>query len=339
MNTLHRHLGKHFAEINDSLKQEKYSGTRMPGLLTHRYKADTSTATLVVDPSLTGLNIIITGNRVRVSPGVLDHPAITFTDELSNRTCNPRAGYTPDVAASLSYLLCGNLLQLNVTGYVDRVIYITYLSDFETLNTTVLDVNVNDTAQVDIVETVTSYSLYSVMANYHVGGTAKLRLHTFYSNSVAGSSILARQVYLSDRATFTHGLLGAGSNVLVDETRLYPGFRSNSRIVGVTSTRAAQFRSVLTVHPEIEEYAVTVDYRNVLTMDSNVGYYAGVAGDSVSKRSYVNATELTIDKVDPDAAAVCVAEFVKDVMAEINITGRQDTAEFSKKKSEYKLIY
>lgn len=339
MKSLYRHLGKHSAEIIDSLKQEKYSSASLPGLLAHRYKADTSTATLVVDPSLTGLNIIITGNRVRVSPGVLEHPAVTFTDEISNRARNPRAGYTPDVAASISYLLCGNLLQLNITGYVDRVIYITYLSDFETLNTTVLDVNVNDTAQVDIVETVTSYSLYSVMVNYYVGDTAKLRLHTFYSNSVAGSSILARQVYLSDRAAFTHGLLGSGSNVLVDETRLYPGFRSNSRIVGVTSTRAAQFRSVLTVHPEIEEYAVTVDYRNVLTMGSNVGYYAGVAGDSVSKRSYVNATELTIDKVDPDEAAGYVAEFVKDVMAEINIDGRQDTAEFSRKKSEYKLIY
>ena len=339
MKTLRQHLGKHSAEIIDSLRQEKYRDTSLPGLLTHRYNADTSTATLVVDPSLSGLNVIVTGNRVRVSPGVFDHPAVSFTDGLDTRARNPRADYNPDVAASLSYLLCGGVLQLNITAYVDQVIYVTYLSDFETLNTTVLDVHVSGTTQVDIVETIASYSLYSVMTNYHVGDTAKLRLHTFYSNSVAGSSVLARQVYLSDRSTFTHGLLGSGSNVLVDETRLYPGFRSNSRIVGVTSTRAAQFHSVLTVHPEIEEYAVTVDYRNVLTTGSNVSYYAGVAGDNVSKRSYVNSTELTIDKVDPTDAARCVAEFVKDVMAEINITGRQDTAEFSKKKSEYKLIY
>ena len=336
-----RHLlGKYSGEFTDNLTQEKYLPLGLSRLMPQRFKKDQYQPKLIIDSKLQGLQFVFSGNTVRVSQAVIDHPGIQLHNKMTEPGSlqNPRSDYNAAVIPSVAYLLCQHFIRVEFTTFIDSVVYIKYETDFETMQASVVDFVIGDTVQVDIVEEILSYGVYAMATNYHVGATAKLRLHTFYNNGAGGNSLHARHVYLDDRAGYTHGVLAYGSNITLDESRLYPKFRSNSRLYGVISTEDKSFHTVVTVHPVSSEYAVTVDYRNVVTTRSNTSLYAGVAGDDISSRSYVNSIDLNIDNTDPTETATQVAQFVKEIMDEVSISNRNDTAGFYHKKNNFKLI-
>lgn len=340
MKELRHHLGKYSGEITNSFAQEKYEQAGLRSLLAHRFNLDSSVPRLTIDSKLDGLQFIFTGNTIRVSQGVVDHPAINLHNMFSDHDAgnNPRASYDPSAAPSIACLMCQIFLRVEFTAFVDTVIYVKYDTEFETVHSSMVEFVINDTVQVDIVEEVISYGLHNVVTNYRVGSTAKLRLHTLYNNSAGGNSLLLRNVRLGERAGYTHGLLGHSSNVILDETRIFPKFRSNSRLTGITSSENRRFQSVLTVHPESDEYVVAIDYRNIITSRSNVGFYAGVAGDNISDRSYVNVVDLNIDQLSDDVVPIKVAEFAKEVMDTFAINGRRDAERFYQRKNNFKII-
>lgn len=334
---LQQYLGKYQAELKSSADQEKYIDTELDLLLLQKFKMQSNRLQMIVDSSLSGLQIFVAGNEVRVSKELYDHPGITTvnTVEDESQVYNPRADYNPDVFSSMAYLICQNHTKFKISSYIDRVIYVRYRSEFETFYNSIITFEIDPTVQVDIVEEFESSSAINIVTNYHLAPTSRLRLHTFYRNSLAGIALCLRNVVVKERAYFRHLVMGKGSSSVVDETKIYPHFRSNIELFGVVEAKDTKFHSVLTVHPSATEYRIAVEYRNIINNKSKVSYYAGVKGDNISPRSSINVEDLNVDTIPAKELNSRTEQFIKVIVDNAVISNRADLESFHNNKTRF----
>ena len=340
MNQLKQILGKYAGEITNSCNQEKYEGVNLKSFLLQKYDRQTDTPGVAIDHRLQGLEMVVSGNYIRISRDLSQHPAITIKTNNPGPESehNPRSNYDSNVFASMAYLLCQNFIQIVVSAFVDKVLYIRYESEFEKIYSSAIEVSIAGTAQIDIVEEINSTSAINTVMDYNVGPTAKLRLHTFHNNSAGGNTILNRNVFLDNRASFQHGVMAHGAALVLDETRLFPKFRSNTAINGIVAAASKNYHGVLTVHPSIGEYKVAIEYRNIINDKSSATFYAGVAGQDVSERSHINVQDINLGSLPRGQELQELVNFIQDMLPVINIDNRSDTERFSVQKNNFRLF-
>ncbi len=115
-----RHLlGKYSGEFTDNLTQEKYLPLGLSRLMPQRFKEDQYQPKLIIDSKLQGLQFVFSGNTVRVSQAVIDHPGIQLHNKMTEPESlqNPRSDYNAAVIPSVAYLLCQHFIRVEFIEY------------------------------------------------------------------------------------------------------------------------------------------------------------------------------------------------------------------------------
>lgn len=328
------YFGKYYPELKDSCSQEKYAGTGLASLFEHRYRVPNKEMQLHIDPSLPGLQLVISEGEVKISAGILNHPHISVFNDLALDQA-AKDGYNPDILPTMGYLSCWNRIKISFDSYIDTTVYIRYQSSAEIFFSSIVSIHVAPTAQVDIVEEFDGPGAVNVAANYEIESTAKLHLYTFYKPSAAGIILSLRNATIKERAYFKNVVLGKGSACVLDETKLYPLFRANVDILGIVDSPSRNFHNVLTVHPVVQEYRVAVEYKNIVGNTGVVSYYAGVVGNSISRRSSINVTDLNIDEISDSDINTEIEKFTENVLEHVKVTDKKDSERFYGNRDEF----
>ena len=124
------YLGKYFTELNYSAAQEKYNGTSIDTFFDQRFHIQNNKTQMIVDPKMSGLSAIISGNEIQISKDLYDHPNVTITNSLENKdqTSNPRSLYNADTFSTIAYLVCQNHTMLRIVGELDEPVYLKYIN-------------------------------------------------------------------------------------------------------------------------------------------------------------------------------------------------------------------
>ena len=90
-----------------SAAQDKYAKTSLDKFFEQKFIIQNNKAQMIVDPSLVGLVVIISGNEIYISKSLYDHPYVDVTNSMENKEAvsNPKSLYTPEVFSTVSYLI------------------------------------------------------------------------------------------------------------------------------------------------------------------------------------------------------------------------------------------
>jgi len=292
-------LGKYYAELNYSAIQEKYRNTQLDTIFEQRFYIQNNKAQMIVDPGMTGLVAIFTGNEVHISKELYDHPSVIISNSLENKdqASNPRNLYNADTFSTVAYLVCQNHTMFHIVGDVDEPIYLKYKSDYETFHNSVIVVEVAIGVEVEIVEEVESLCALNVVTNYVLQPTSRLNLTTFYQNRVSALSYFYRNIVSLEDSKFNHLVFGKGSSNIIDENKIQPHHNSKSEFLGIINGAGMNFHSILCIHPGSNEYSVNVDYRDLLSGDSDVTFYPVIIGQEPTSSSSISVSNISLDEI------------------------------------------
>ena len=308
-------LGKYYPELHYSATQDKYKESGLDTFFEQRFYIQNNKIQMVVDPAMTGLVAIVSGNEIHISKSLYDHPSVKVTNSLENKNQNnnPRSLYTSETFSTLAYLMCQNHTMLQITGPVDEPIYVKYKSDFETFYSSVVIFEVADDIELEIVEEVESHSALNAVNNYILHNGARVHLSTFYQNNIAGVSFLYRNIIAQDDSKLTHILLGKGSSNIIDETKLLAYNNSKSEFYGIVNSTGRDFHSILSVQPAAQDYSVFVDYRDILQQNAKVSFFPVILGQEPTGQASISVTNITLDDIPKEAIADEVKNYVGDI--------------------------
>ena len=96
-------LGKYYTELLYSSSQDKYKETKLDTFFEQRYYIQNNKVQMIVDPSVVGMTIVVSGNEIHVSKELYDHPNIVINNSLeNNQSTNPRNLYSPEIFSTLA---------------------------------------------------------------------------------------------------------------------------------------------------------------------------------------------------------------------------------------------
>lgn len=315
-------LGKYYSELLYSAAQEKYKNTGLDAFFEQRFYIQNNKAHMIVDPSLSGLVISVSGNEIIVSKELYDHPGVVVSNSLEspNQTSNPRSLYNAETFSTVAYLICQNHTTFQIVGEIDEPIYIKYRSDFETFYNSVIVFNVNNDLEVEIVEEFESNGALNSVTNYILNPNAKLNLTTFYQNNVSAVSLCYRNIIAQENSTFNHVLFGKGSANILDENRLRTASGASAEFLGIVNSNGRKFHSVLYVEPAAQDYSVTVDYRDVKSGKADVTFLPVILGQvPMGGSASVSVTEITLEEIPADEVEEEVKTFLADIVGRANL--------------------
>lgn len=308
-------LGKYYSELLYSAAQDKYKNTGLDDFFEQRFLIQNNKVQMIVDPGMTGLVVIVSGNEIHISKELYDHPNVVVANSLENtQTTNPRNLYNPETFSTLAYLVCQNHTTFQIIGEIDEPIYVKYRSDYETFYSSVVVFNISNEVEVEIVEEIESFCALNAVTNYILYPSARLNLGTFYQNHISALSFCYRNVIAQDSSQFNHVLLGKGCYKAIDETKIHALENSSAELLGVINSGGRNFHSILYVEPGAPNYGISVNYKDVLVGNANVTYFPVIVGNSISDNASIEVSNITLDDIPPTQVGSEVKDFVSDII-------------------------
>lgn len=292
-------LGKYYSELNYSSIQDKYKNTKLDTFFDQRFSIQGNKVQMIVDPGLSGLSVIISGNEIHISKQFYDHPNMVITNSIenANQLSNPKSLYNPEIFSTVAYLICQNHTIFQIIGEIDEPIYVKYKNDFETFYSCITMFEIVSDIQVEIVEEIESVSALNIVSNYVVHSRANLKLTTFYQNKIAGISYMFRNIIVQENAMYEHVLLGRGSSNVIDENKVFAYNNSVSEFLGLVHSEGKNFHSILSVAPAEENYKINVDYRNILVAKGDITFFPIVIGQEPADKATISVSEIKIEDI------------------------------------------
>lgn len=337
LTTIKSYLGKYYPELYYSAMQEKYAESGIDTFFDQRFYIQNNKAQMIVDPRLPGLSAIISGNEIQISKELYDHPNVTVTNSLENKEqmSNPMSLYDSDTFSTLAYLICQNHTMLQITGELDEPIYLKYRSDFELFYNSVIIIEVMDDIEVEVVEEIESSGSLNSLTNYILQTGAKMNLFTFYNNSRSAISFKYRNIINRPTSSFKHYLLGKGSSNVIDENKIIAAPGSKSEFFGIVNSKGQQFHSILSVIPDNTDYSVTVDYRDILSDNSNVTFFPIIIGQQTTEGSEISVSNIDITTIPAAEVDSTIADYTKEIMDGVMLSGTIGVKRFYDNKARF----
>jgi hypothetical protein len=252
---------------------------------------------MIVDPSLPGLVATIAGNEIYISKELYDHPSVLITNSMEHQSElaeNPRNEYDPEIFSTLAYLVCQNYITFQIVDNVDQPIYIRYRSEFETFYSSVVNVNLAESAEAEIVEEIESLGALNCVVNYNLAESSRLALTTFYQNNSAASSVFYRKVTILEFSDYAHVLMGKGSTNSIDENKVTLHQNANAKLIGIVNSANRKFHTIMYINPVSEKYSVSIDYKLILRGKSGVSFFPKVLGQMPAEHTQIHASYIKI---------------------------------------------
>lgn len=308
-------LGKYYPELNYSSIQEKYKETKLDTFFEQRFMIQGNKAQMVVDPSMSGLVAIVSGNEIYISKELYDHPSVIIVNSLENaQISNPRSLYNPEVFPTIAYLICQNHTTFRIVGEIDEPIYLKYRSEYETFYSSVIIVEVDTGIEAEIVEEIESCSALNVVTNYILKPTARLNLRTFYQNHISALSFVYRNIIAQDDSSYSHILLGKGSSNVIDENKLVAYHTSKAEFLGIVNSIGKKFHSILYVQPTSNQYSVNVDYRDILSGKADVTFFPVILGQESWADATISVSNITLEEIPLAEQGREIDNYLKDII-------------------------
>ena len=329
-------LGKYYPELNYSATQEKYKQTGLDTFFEQRFLIQNNKIQMIVDPSLTGLIAIISGNEIYISKSLYDHPSVVITNTLEkNQTTNPRSLYNPETFSTVAYLICQNHTMFQIVGEVDEPIYMKYRADYETFYNSVILFEISNEIEVEIVEEIESASALNSVTNYILHPGANVKLSTFYQNHVSGISFVYRNIVSQDNTSFNHVLFGKGSSNIIDENKLSTHEKSSCEFLGVINSNKRNFHSILYVQPYHDNYSINIDYKDILYGKSNISFFPVILGQDIPDAASISVSNITLDEIPKDNIEFEIKKYVSDTMGKAILGRMSGTERFYNNKTKF----
>lgn len=310
------YLGKYFPELHYSSIQDKYKDTKLDTLFDQRFYIQNNRTQMIVDASMPGLALSITGNEIYISKELYDHPSVNVSNSLEKpQTSNPRGLFNSETFGTVAYLMCQNHLTIEIVDAVDEPIYVKYRSEFETFHSAVVIFSIGSYIDVEIVEEIESQCALNVVTNYNLMPNAKLGLSTFYKNNISASSIYLREVTLQESTDYSHILLGQGSAGIIDENKIHVGSGSKIEMLGVINSNGRDFHTILYLDPPLTEYKATVVYKDILVDSADVSFFPIITQvDEISENVIIEVSNIILNDVPDDRKKEEVSRFISDIV-------------------------
>lgn len=330
-------LGKYYTELLYSSAQDKYKSTDLDTLFDQRFQIQGNKVQMIVDPALTGLSVVVSGNEILISKELYDHKSVIVVNSIeSGAATNPKSLYNSETFSTVAYLVCQNHTTFQIIDELDEPIYIKYRSDFETFYNSVVVFDISNDLEIEIVEEIESLSALNSVTNYLLHPSSKLDLTTFYQNHVSGISIVYRNVIAQEGSEYNHILFGKGSSNVIDETKIHASEHSRSQLRGLVNSASRNFHSILYVDPESTDYHISVDYRNVLHGKSNVTFYPAIVGELPGHDiASIVVSNIELDKIPLDQIGIEVSKYIADIMESSVLTRMVGAKRFYDNKSKF----
>lgn len=309
-------LGKYYQELLSSSTQDKYKNTKLDTFFEQRFLIQNNKVQMIVDPAITGLIVLVSGNEIRVSQAIFDHPGIIIKNSLEhNMATNPKNLYNPEVFSTLAYLVCQNHTTFQIVGEIDEPIYVKYTADYETFYNSVIVFNIADGLEAEIIEEIESFSALNAVTNYIINPRARLNLSTFYQNNISGLSFYFRNIIARENAYFNHILFGKGSSNVIDENKIYTLGGSKCELFGLVSSDGRNFHSILYIEPDTLEYYVSVNYKEILEGNAKVTFFPVLLGNVPDDGSAtINVSNITVEDIPVDEVEDEIENFTADII-------------------------
>lgn len=311
-------LGKYYPELAYAVAQNKYSKLNLDKFFEQRFAIQTNKTQMIVDPGLTGLQVIISGNEIHISKDLFDHPGVDITNSMENQDGiqnNPKSLYTPDVFSTLAYLICQNHTMFQIISEIDEPIYIKYASDFESFYNSVVVVNIMDGIEVEIIEEYESCGALNTVTNYILQANANLSLTTFYQNHLSALSFCLRNVIIQNNAKYSHILYGKGSSSVMDESKILANAGAFVELLGCIDPRQHEFNVIVGIQPGALDYNFVLDHRHVVYGKGKATFTPVIVGH-LPADAHSNVSSLDLDQIPTNLQAEKIGQFL------LPITGR-----------------
>jgi hypothetical protein len=308
-------LGKYYPELHYSATQDKYSQSGLDTFFDQRFYIQNNKVQMIVDPTMEGLSVSVSGNEIQVSQTLYDHPNVTVSNslEIKDNPNNPKGLYNPETFSTLAYLVCQNHTMFRITGEVDEPIYVKYKSEFESFYNSVVIFEIAQGISVEISEEIESSSALNAVTNYILHAAAQVDLTTFYNNTRSAMSFVYRNIITHINSSFRHTVLGKGSSNVIDENKILLSTGSKAEFKGIINSNAQKFHSILVVHPENQDYSVNVDYRDILYGPANVTFFPLLVGQESAVGSNIVVSNIRLEEIQKADITTSITNYVKDI--------------------------
>lgn len=311
-------LGKYYSEILYCTMQDKYKDTGLEKFLEQRFIIQGNKTQMIVDPGMSGLVMIVSGNEIHISKELYDHPSVIIANSLENQDTlrtNPRSLYDTETFQTLAYLICQNITTLTIIGEIEEPIYVRYKADYETFYSSVITFELNEESEVEIVEEIESMSALNAVTNYILNPFSKLKLSTFYQNNIAGLSFVYRNIFARERSELSHVNFGKGSSNVIDETKIRQASASKSEFLGIVDSCGRDFHTILYVEPAAQDYKISVDYRNIFYGKHNVTFFPMILGQKpVNDSASIDVSHISSDEIPEDLKEAEVKNYISPIV-------------------------
>lgn len=329
-------LGKYYSELLYSASQDKYKETGLDAFFEQRFYIQNNKTQMIVDPGLTGLVVIISGNELHISQELFDHPNVVVTNSMeSTQATNPRSLYNPETFSTLAYLVCQNHTSFQIVGDIDEPVYVKYKSDYETFYNSVVVFNISAEVEIEIVEEIESFSALNAVTNYILYPSSSLKLTTFYQNNISALSFCYRNIIAQEKSSFNHILLGKGSSNVIDENKIRVRSGSTSELLGVVNSAGRDFHSILCVEPADSDYRVSVIYKDILSGDGNVSFFPTMHGNVDAKSATIEVSNITVEEIPADKVDHEIKEFVSSIIERVTLDRMVGVKRFYDNKTKF----
>lgn len=308
-------LGKYYLDLLSTSRQKKYKDTHLSTFFEQRFYNQNNKVQMVVQPEGDGLFLSISGNEIHISKELYDHPNIIISNSLEHggNTISKHL-YNATTFSTIAYLVCQNHTTVHIIGKVDEPIYLRYSSEYESFFNSVVIVDVDKGIDVEIVEESESLCALNTVTNYILNDSSSLNLTTFYQTLKSGISFNYRNVIARENSKFSHILLGKGASSVIDETRIQPFSNSCAELRGIIDSADRNFHSILTIDSEVDDYSISVNYKNILTSNSNVSYLPVIIGiEPVTFPASIDISSMSIDEIPLDIVVDEIKTYLKDI--------------------------
>jgi len=309
-------LGKYYPELALAVTQDKYFEAGIGKFFEQRFHIQDNKPQMVIDPHLSGLIIIVSGNEIHVSKELYDHSNIIITNSSENPDYEYNSSktlYNPNFFSSLAYLVCQNHTMFEVVGEIEEPIYIKYKSDFEAFYNSVVIFDIAEELNIEIVEEYESRCALNSVTNYFLQQHSKLKLTTFYRNNFSASSFNLRNVIAKESSTYNHILFGRGSATTVDETKLTIHDKAEAELLGCINPGMQEFHNIVGVHPAGSDFKFNLDQRHVLIGTGRTTFTPIIVGKLPDDHTS-DVSALVIADVPEDLRVSQTVSFISPIM-------------------------
>lgn len=331
-------LGKYYTELLYSSTQDKYKDTGLELLFDQRFLIQNNKVQMVIDASITGLVMNVSGNEIYISKELYDHPNVTVSNSLeTGQDLNPKNLYNPAVFSTVAYLVCQNHTTLHISGDIDEPIYVKYKADYETFYNSIVVFNIDDNINVEIVEEIESFSALNSVTNYILGSSSTVNLSTFYKSHLTAVSFCHRNIMMASNASFNHVLLGKGSAIVIDENRIQP-FLPGAKIemLGVVNSVGKNFHSILSVEPATIDFTISVKYKDILRGNAKVIFHPTIVGHTPGAESAtIEVSGIALDEISDDNHKTEINNYISDIIDRTILERMTGVKRFYNNKTEF----